>query len=424
MQGGTDLGLEGEDYIAAINGNDVICTIDWTVQGIAEKYLAKACIDNKCTGGGDIIIMNAHTGDVLAMAEYPTYNLNNPYTINNDELKAQWNSLQASERSNLLSEMWRNRAVSNAYEPGSTFKLLTTSAALQEGIAEVDKPGEFFCSGSINVAGVKINCWRSYNPHGSESLRQALMNSCNPVFVGLGEKMGVHTFYSYLNKFGMLTKTKIDLPGEGLSIFLKENKVGPVELATYAFGQRFEVTPIQMIKLLGTIANKGVSVTPRLVKATVDGKTGVKTDIPVQQGDRVISEETAENVLSMMGSVASEGTGKNAAAAGYSIGGKTGTSEDGVNTGKYITSFLGVSDSKNPDIVMAVILYNPTGEAGHQGGTVAAPVAGEIFKEILPYLDVQKTVPDTPVQSTAMPEVTGMTVTEAEKTLRDVRVRI
>jgi len=363
--------------------------------------------------------MNAHTGDILAMAEYPTYDLNNPYTINNDEMKAQWDSLQASDRSNALQEMWRNKAISNGYEPGSTFKILTASAALQEGIAEVDKPGAYYCSGSIIVAGVKINCWRSYNPHGSESLRQALMNSCNPVFVGLGEQLGVQKFYSYLESFGMLSKTGVDLPGEASSIFLKENKVGPVELATYAFGQRFEVTPMQMIKMLGTIANKGIPVTPRLVKGVVDSETGVRTDVPVKEGTRAISAETAENVLSMMGSVASEGTGKNAAVPGYSIGGKTGTSEDGVNTGKYITSFLGVSDSKNPDIVMAVILYNPTGEAGHQGGTVAAPVAGEIFKEILPYLDVQKTTPDAPAVSVAMPEVTGMTASEAEKTLKD-----
>ena len=416
---GTNLGQEGEDYIAAKNGNDIICTIDATVQGIAEKYLTKACTDNKCTGGGDVIIMDSHTGDILAMAEYPNYDLNSPYIINNDELKSVWDSMQASERSNSLSEMWRNRAVSNAYEPGSTFKLLTTSAALQEGITEPDRLGEFYCTGGITVAGVKIKCWRSYNPHGSESLRQALMNSCNPVFVGLGEKMGVHTFYNYLNKFGMLSKTGIDLPGEGQSIFLKENKVGPVELATYAFGQRFKVTPIQMIKLLGTIANKGVPVTPRLVKATVDSSTGIRTYMPVSQDGRVVSEDTAENVLSMMGSVASEGTGKNAAVAGYSIGGKTGTSEDGVNTGKYITSFLGVSDSKNPDIVMAVILYNPTGEAGHQGGMVAAPVAGEIFKEVLPYLNLQKTVPEAETQSAAMPKVTGMTASEAEKILTE-----
>lgn len=219
-----------ENYVEAIDGNDLILTIDSTIQGIAEKYLKEACIDNKCTDGGNIIIMNPQNGDILALAGYPNYNLNEPYSPNTEELKQTWDSLSQSDKTKNLQAMWRNKAISDTYEPGSTFKLVTASASLEEKIAEVDKAGEFCCTGSIDVAGTRIKCWRHYRPHGSESLREALMNSCNPVFIGLGQKLGVHTYYSYLEKFGFLKRTGVDLPGEAGSIFLKEEKVGPVEL--------------------------------------------------------------------------------------------------------------------------------------------------------------------------------------------------
>ena len=228
---GIELTDSSESYEPAIDGNDLVLTIDATVQGIAEKYLEEACIDNVCTDGGNILIMNPKTGDILAIASYPDYNLNDPFTINNDELKTNWSSLSATERSNALQSMWRNKAISDTYEPGSTFKLVTASTALEEGIAQsTDKEGEFTCTGSIEVAGVRMKCWRYYRPHGSESLRQALMNSCNPVFIGLGQKIGVSKYYEYLRKYGFLSKTGIDLPGEANSIFLDESKVGPVEL--------------------------------------------------------------------------------------------------------------------------------------------------------------------------------------------------
>lgn len=185
---GTDLGDEGEDYIAAINGNDLILSIDMTVQSIAEKYLAQACIDNECTDGGNILIANPKTGDILAMANYPSYDLNSPYKINNKDLEFVWDTLSSGDKSAALQQMWRNKAISDTYEPGSPFKLLTSSAALEEGITDSDNSGEFSCTGSINIAGTRIKCWRYYRPHGSQSLRQALMNSCNPVFIGLRTK--------------------------------------------------------------------------------------------------------------------------------------------------------------------------------------------------------------------------------------------
>ena len=420
---GTDMGTDGEDYIPAEDGDDIVLTIDMTIQAIAEKYLAQACIDNECTDGGNIIILNPKSGDVLAMATYPNYNLNSPYEINNEELKAVWDTLESSEKNNYLLQMWRNKAISDTYEPGSTFKLLTSSAALEEGITDVDISGEFNCSGSITIAGARIKCWRYYRPHGAQSLREALMNSCNPAFIGIGQELGVSTFYDYLEKFGLLERTGIDLPGEAGSIFLKEEKVGPVELATISFGQRFEITPIQMAKIVATIANAGKEVNPRIVKSIIDSKTGEVSEIAVEEGEQVISKENARKVLDMMQSVVDEGTGKKAQVAGYNVGGKTGTSEDGVDTGKRIASFVGVADIKDPEVVIVVILYNPTGEGGHQGGGIAAPVAGEILSEILPYMEVSKETEEIK-ETVIMPNVTGITFAEAEKILEEAEIGI
>ena len=420
---GTDMGTDGEDYIPAEDGDDIVLTIDMTIQAIAEKYLAQACIDNECTDGGNIIILNPKSGDVLAMATYPNYNLNSPYEINNEELKAVWDTLESSEKNNYLLQMWRNKAISDTYEPGSTFKLLTSSAALEEGITDVDISGEFNCSGSITIAGARIKCWRYYRPHGAQSLREALMNSCNPAFIGIGQELGVSTFYDYLEKFGLLERTGIDLPGEAGSIFLKEEKVGPVELATISFGQRFEITPIQMAKIVATIANDGKEVNPRIVKSIIDSKTGEVSEIAVEEGEQVISKENARKVLDMMQSVVDEGTGKKAQVAGYNVGGKTGTSEDGVDTGKRIASFVGVADIKDPEVVIVVILYNPTGEGGHQGGGIAAPVAGEILSEVLPYMEISKETEEIK-ETVIMPNVTGITFAEAEEILEEAEIGI
>ena len=420
---GGEIGEEGENYLPAIDGNDLVLTIDLTIQSIVEKYLEEACIDNVCTDGGSIIVMNPQNGDILAMANYPNYNLNEPYEPYTEELKATWDSLEQAEKTTYLQAVWRNKAIADTYEPGSVFKLITASAALEEGITDTDNEGEFSCTGGIEVAGVRIKCWRYYRPHGSESLRQALMNSCNPVFIGLGQKIGVTKYYEYLEKFKLLQTTGIDLPGEAGSIFLAKEKAGPVELATISFGQRFEITPIQLVTAVSSIANGGTSIKPRVVKQIIDSETKEVTDIPVEKGDTVISKETSEKVLSMMESVVSEGTGKNAKVAGYRIGGKTGTSEDGVNTNKYVTSFCGVAPIDDPQVVVLVTLYNPTGEGGHQGGGVAAPVGGQIFSEILPYLEVNKQVleddDEAVVNQVQVPDVMGKTLEEAKQILKE-----
>ena len=382
--------LGDEDYVSAIDGNNLYLTIDMTIQSIVEKYLKEACIDNICTDGGSIIAMDPRNGDILAMATYPSYDPNSPYEPSTDELKLTWDSMDAEGKSAALQGMWRNKAISDTYEPGSVFKTVTASAALEEKIVtDIDQEGQFCCTGAIEVAGTRIKCWRYYRPHGSESLRLALMNSCNPVFIGLGQKIGITKYYEYLRKFGLFSKTGIKLPGEANSIFIKEEKAGPVELATISFGQRFEITPLQMITAVSSIANGGVYIKPRIVKSIQSSVNGEISEMPIETGQQIISKENAEKVLSMMNSVVSKGTGKNAQVAGYEVGGKTGTSEDGVNTNKYVTSFCGVAETDNPKIVLLITLYNPTGEGGHQGGGVAAPVGGKILSEVLPYLDTK-----------------------------------
>ena len=423
---GGEIEKESENYVKAIDGNDLILTIDATIQGIAEKYLKEACIENKCTDGGNIVVMNPKTGDVLAIAGYPNYNLNEPFEPSTEELKQQWPNMSQAERNKTMLSLWRNKAVTDTYEPGSVFKLITASASLQEGITTTDKAGEFCCTGGIEIAGVRIKCWRYYRPHGPESLRDALMNSCNPVFIGLGQKLGVNTYYKYLRKFGLLNQTGIDLPGEATSIFLKEEKVGPVELATIAFGQRFEITPIQLATAVSTIANGGVKVTPRVVKQIVNSETGEITDIPIKTGEQVISKEHANEVLDMMESVVALGTGKRGQVAGYRVGGKTGTSEDGVNTNKYVASFLGVAPISDPTVVALVTLYDPKGEAGHQGGVVAAPVGGQVLSEILPYLELTKDneKEEDIKKQVEVPNVEGLSIKEATKILKNVNLNL
>ena len=412
---GGDMDQLEETYVPAEKGKDLVLTIDLNIQSIAEKYLENACIDNECTDGGNVIIMNPNNGDVLAMATYPSYDLNNPYELENSE------NIESSEKNKQLQALWRNRAIADTYEPGSTFKLITSSAALEEGITTTDKEGEFNCGGGIEVAGVRIKCWRYYRPHGTQSLRQALMNSCNPVFIALGQKIGKDKYYEYLEKFGFFKKTNIDLPGEAKGIFLAKDKVGPVELATISFGQRFEITPIQLVTAVSSIANGGEYVEPRIVKEIIDSATGETEEIAIKKGNRVISAETANDVLSMMESVVEDGTGRNAQVKGYLVGGKTGTSEDGVNTNKYVTSFIGVAPISNPQVVILVTLYNPTGEGGHQGGGVAAPVGGQILGEVLPYLELQedKENEEEQKEEVEMPEIRNKTIEEAKKILKE-----
>lgn len=320
-----------ETYISAENGSDLTLTIDLNVQTVVEKYLKQAVDDNECKRGGNVIVMDPKTGDILAMASYPDYDLNSPYTPNST-LAQTYDKLTTQEKSDALHKMWSNKSVADSYEPGSTFKVITASVALEEDITITDKAGDFYCKGyelfdNPGYQPTKISCWKDYDPHGSQTLRDALCNSCNPAFMQLAARIKAPTLYKYYDAFGLFDSTESGLYGEQNSIFHPLEDIGPVELATYSFGQRFQVTPLQMITAISCIANDGVLMKPRIVKQVTNTDTGAVTEIEPVKVRQVLSKTTAQKVKSMMESVATVGTGRNAAVTGYSIGGKTGTSE-------------------------------------------------------------------------------------------------
>ena len=316
-----------EKYIAAQNGSDIVLSLDYYLQLIAEKYLKQAVIENNCSRGGNIIIMQPSTGDILAMATYPDYNLNTPMEPFTDSQIAEYNSLETStEKNTFLNSMWKNRAVSDTYEPGSTFKILTAAIGLEEGIVSTDTANDFYCSGSQTIYDTEIKCWRYYNPHGHQTLREALENSCNPAFMQLGARIGTHTLYEYYRAFGLFEKTGASLAGESNSIFYPESDVGPADLATMSFGQRFTITPLQLITAVSAIANDGILMQPRVVKQIINTDTGAITNIDPVEVRQVVSKETAASMKSLLQSVVTDGTGRYAEVTGYTVCGKTVTS--------------------------------------------------------------------------------------------------
>lgn len=416
---------KNETYIPAENGNNITLTIDANIQTIAEKYLKQACIENDCKSGGNVIIMNPSTGDILAMATYPDYDLNSPRTPN-DNLSSTWDSLSSEEQVNSLIKMWRNKAVSDTYEPGSTFKIITAAIGLEENVVSTDTPGDFYCSGYELINGIKINCWKYQTTHGSQTLRQALMNSCNPALMQLGKRIGAQTLYKYYEAFGLFDKTGIATSGEANSYFWDLDDVGPIELATMSFGQRFRVTPIQLITAVSSVANNGVLVEPRIVKQVENPDTGAITSIESTNVRQVISKETSDELMNMLESVVTEGTGRYGQVKGYSIAGKTGTSEpDSTNkNAMYVASFVGISPVQNPEVVALVTLYDPQGKSGHQGGTIAAPVVSQILSEVLPYLgvpsdDLSSDEGTNTITTTTLLDVRNKTLAEAKKIIED-----
>ena len=407
-----------ETYIAAENGSDITLTIDLNIQKIIEKYLKQAVNYNSCSRGGNAIVMDPSTGDILAMASYPDYDLNTPFTPN-ATLSKNWDSLSPEEQKNALQSMWNCRSISEPYEPGSTFKVITSAVALEENITDTDIANNFICSGSEKFNdGTEIKCWRTI-PHGYQTLRQALMNSCNPAFMQLGRKIGAKTLYKYYKAFGLFDKTGVGLSGEASSSFWAEDKVGAVELATMSFGQRFTITPLQMITAISAVANDGILMQPRLVKEVKNTETGAVTTVGTTQVRQVISKETSEKVKSMMESVVTQGTGKHGAVSGYSIGGKTGTSEPLAKNVKegYVASYVAISPVEDTRVVLLLTLYDPQGKS-YQGGQVAGPVVSQMLSEILPYLEIPssaQTSDDANANTITLPNVTNKTVTEAKK---------
>ena len=374
-------------YVAPKNGSNITLSIDANIQTIVEKYLKQAVDENMCKDGGCMIIMNPTTGDILAMATYPDYNLNTPFEPN-EALSATWDDLSSEEKSNSLYKMYRNRVVSDTYEPGSVFKIVTAAAGLEENVVESDIAGDFYCRGYQEIYDTKIKCTTTVG-HGSQSLRNALEHSCNPALIQLGQRIGATTFYKYIEAFGFFDKTGIATSGEATGTFHSLEDVGPVELATTSFGQRFTITPLQMITAACSIANDGVLVQPKIVTKIENADTGAITNVETVNVRQVVSSETANLVCDMMESVVTDGGGNLGAVQGYSIGGKTGTSEpDPAHPENgYTSSFLAIAPIENTKLVALLTLFGPQGKE-YYGGRIAAPVVSQVLNEVLPYLGI------------------------------------
>ena len=412
---------ETEQYIPVENGSNIYLTLDITIQQIAEKYLKQAMEANVCSGGGNVIVMNPQSGDILGMATYPDYNLNTPFEVGPTGEADKWETYNSEQKNTAYNKLWMNKAVSRLYEPGSTFKIITSAVALEENIVQTDTAGDFLCTGSYQVEDYDIHCWRA-EPHGYQSLRQALCNSCNPAFMQLGQRIGATTLYRYYEAFGLFDLIGNDIAKTYNSVFHQLEKVGKVELATISFGQRFEISPLQLITAISAVANDGKLVQPRIVKQIENSDTGVVEVQDNKQVRQVISKETSEKVKNMMQSVVTEGTGKHAAVEGYTIGGKSGTSEPmaGNENDGFVASFVAISPIENTQVVVLVVLYDIPEAEVHQGGQTAGPVAANIMREVLPYLGIN--ADDANVQTDinkliSVPNCSSKTVSAAKEIL-------
>ena len=426
---GKEIPQGSEQYYEPTTGNGLVLTIDEVIQHYCEKAAQKAYEENNATKV-TIIAMDPKTGDINAMVKKPDYNPNTPtkaiypyYEKILEECKDDDKKTMAA-----YSNMWRNTAISDTYEPGSTFKLITSSAGLEEGV--VKQNDKFTCNGSVTVEGSKIKCWRSYRPHGAETFKQGVQNSCNPVFVEVGRRLGVSKMYNYIDAFGLNKKTNIDLPGEAGSILYKEKDVGPVELATISFGQSISVTPIQLITSVCSIVNDGNRMQPRLVKAYTDNKGNITKGLDPVKVKQVISKETSAQMREIMESVVTDGGGKIAYLPGYRLGGKTGTAQKVINgtyaQGHYVCSFVGMAPADDPQIVVLAIVDEPTGVMAF-GSTTAGPIIKEVMSNTLKYLDVEpKYTEEEKAENVKtkvkVPDVRGLTIEEATKVLEEAKL--
>lgn len=375
---GIEIENAGESRLEPVNGYDLCLSLDRNIQMYCEQAAKKVCT-KKSADSVSVIVMNPQNGELMAMVNYPEFDLNDPFTLVGDTGE----SVSAEEKQNLLNKMWRNQCISDTYEPGSTFKIITAAAALEEGVVKLDDA--FFCSGYKIVEDRRIRCARTTG-HGAETFETGIMNSCNPVFMELGERLGAENFAGYFKQFGLLSKTNIDLPGEAGTIMHKTENIGPVELATISFGQSFQITPIQLVTTVSSIINGGTRVTPHFGVSVQDADGNTVKTFSYETHENICTAETSETMRYLLEKVVSEGTGKNAKIEGFSIGGKTATSQTLPRSDhKYISSFLGFAPADNPQVLVLVVINNPQGI--YYGGTIAAPVAKEIFENILPYLD-------------------------------------
>lgn len=425
---GKEIPQGSEQYYEPTTGNGLVLTIDEVIQHYSEKAAQKAYEENNASKV-TIIAMDPKTGEIKAMVKKPDYNPNTPteaiYPVYKELLEDCKND---SEKIKAYSTMWRNTAISDTYEPGSTFKLITSAAGLEEGVVKEDD--KFNCTGSVMVEGRKIKCWRSYRPHGSETFKQGVQNSCNPVFVEVGRRLGVSKMYDYIEGFGLSKKTGIDLPGEAGSIMYNEKNVGPVELATISFGQSISVTPIQLITAVSAIVNDGNLMQPKLVKAYTDNKGNITKEVESVQVKQVISKETSEKMREIMESVVTEGGGKIAYLPGYRLGGKTGTAQKVIDgsyaQGHYVCSFIGVAPADDPQIVVLAIVDEPTGVMQF-GSTTAGPIIKEVMSNTLKYLGVEPEYTEEEKEENVknkvtVPDVRGLTIEDATKVLEDSKL--
>ena len=416
-----------ENYIEPQDGKGVVLTIDETIQRYTEKHLQQAYEENLLGNGGAAIVMDPNTGEVLAMAVVPTYDLNSPRVITDQLLLEQLDALELEGEAyteaynKAVWKMWRNKAVVDSYEPGSTFKTIVAPAALEEGVAT---PQDVFsCSGVRQVANRSIHCWQ-HAGHGEETFAQGLMNSCNPFVMELASRLGATTFQKYYKAFGLTEKTGFTIPGESAGTF--HQKLGVVDLATSSFGQTFTITPLQLISAVSAVVNGGNLMKPRIIKAYTDAEGNVIETFDPELVRSVISKETSVLMRGMMERVVAEGTGKGGYVAGFRIGGKTGTSEKlPRGSGEYIASFVGVAPADNPQLVCLLLLDEPhAGATG--GGAIAAPAVGRIFEDVLPYLGYapQPTEENKDKISVTVPNINGLTVQEALVKLDNMGLKI
>ena len=407
-----------EQYFAAKNGSDLTLTLDTTIQYYLEKGIESMVDKFSAANGASGIVMDAKTGGVLAMASYPNYDLNDFLTVSDQTLQERIERGESTVADMQLLQ-WRNKALNDTYEPGSTFKILTLSAALEEGV--VDKTTTVNCGGSVNISGYTIHC-SNKNGHGLQTLVQSVGNSCNPAFINYGLRIGSEKFYEYMRSFGLMNTTGIDLGGEAVGVFAADSSFTQLDLACYAFGQNFTVTPLALIAAQAACINGGYLHTPYLVERITDSDGNVTyrhDDTPVRQ---VISEQTSATVRECLEYVVASGTGKNGQVAGYRIGGKTGTADKG-QTGDVVVSFLCFAPADDPQVIMLITMDTPSRATGTyvSGGNMVAPTASTVMAEILPYLGVEPSYSAEELlgMDTTVPNVIGMSVEEAKAKLKD-----
>ena len=375
---GIELDDIAEDRIEPVDGKTIRISIDYNIQTYAQQMAEKVMEEKQAEKVG-IILMNPQNGEILAMVNVPEFNLNEPFSVGTL-------SLEGEEKQDYLNKMWRNACINDTYEPGSTFKTFTTAAAFEAGVLSVND--SFYCPGYRVVEDRKIRCHKVIG-HGSETFEEGIQNSCNPVFMDVGQRLGVEKFYQYFEEFGLMEKTGVDLPGEAGTIMHKQENVGPVELATMSFGQSFQITPLQLATMVSSFVNGGNRVTPHFGIEVLDENGEVSEIFSYEEKRNIISNKTSETMQRLLESVISEGTGSNGYIEGYEIGGKTATSQTlPRSANKYISSFVGFAPADNPQVLGLVLIYDPQGI--YYGGTIAAPVMRSIFENILPYLGIEK----------------------------------